>query len=174
MPKITFNIFSPESIRAAAEAVKEYGEGIGEKAAEVRRRTAEELKEAAQTGFNGAVYDDVLHEGTRVPDTKVELLEEDGKSIVRAVGKEAVFQEFGAGVYYNGPAGSSPNPLNKGVFLIGTFGKGYGQRNVWGYYDEGGNLKLTHGTPASMPMYHAEQAVIPRIPEIAREVFRGK
>lgn len=173
MPKITLNPFDPASIDAAIAQVKEYRDSLESKTETLRKRVAEEIAALSQTGFNGAGYDDVIHEGMKVPDVRVSVDEQDNVSIVVAYGNEAVFAEFGAGVYYNGPAGSSPHPWGPGnVFYIGTYGKGYGARKIWGYYDEAGDLKLTHGTPASMPMYHATQDVVNMIVEIAREVFR--
>ena len=53
---------------------------------------------------------------------------------------------------------------------IGGFGKGNGKKETWGYYEEG-TLKLTHGTPAVMPMARAVTTVCNEISEIAREVF---
>ena len=91
--------------------------------------------------------------------------------MVIANGEDAVWVEFGAGVYHNGSVGSSPHP--KGAELgmtIGSYGNGRGSRRVWGYYDEGG-LVLTRGTPAQMPMYSAAKAVCEKIDEIARRVF---
>ena len=93
-------------------------------------------------------------------------------SVIVADGEDAVWVEFGAGVYHNGSAGSSPNPYGAQLgFTIGSYGKGYGKANAWGYYDENNNLVLTRGTPASMPMYRAAQAVAKQSLKIAREVF---
>lgn len=157
------------SIQQAVSQVREYQKDLEAKTDRLRERVAEELARLCEEGFNGAGYDDILLEGMRVPNVDV-TVEKDGKiTLVIAHGKEAVFAEFGAGVYYN--PGGSPNPLTApGVVAIGTYGKGYGARKVWGYYEEG-KLKLTHGTPASMPMYHAIQEVAKRLPDIAKEVF---
>ena len=80
--------------------------------------------------------------------------------------------EFGAGVYYNGAVGSSPNPLGTELgFTIGSYGLGNGRKEVWGYTGEDGQIHLTHGAPASMPLYKAVQSVSRDIVRIAREVF---
>lgn len=172
MPKIRFSLDGAE-IERSINQVKEYGQSLKSKTEKLRKRIGEELSELAQVGFNGSTYDDVLNEGAKVPDVEVKVEYGENVTIVVALGKEAVFAEFGAGVYYNGPAGSSPHPWGPAnVFYIGTYGKGYGARKVWGYYDESGELKLTHGTPASMPMYHATQEVLGKIVKIAREVFK--
>lgn len=87
-------------------------------------------------------------------------------------GKEILFIEFGAGVYYNGEAGNSPHP--KGVvngMIIGSYGEGHGVQKVWGYYDESGKLILTHGVEAQMPVYKAEMEIVQKYIKVARRVF---
>lgn len=79
--------------------------------------------------------------------------------------------EFGAGVYHNGSAGSSPHPKGSELgFTIGGYGEGMGKRQTWGFYEDS-ELRLTHGTPAIMPMYNALKTVCDEIAGIAKEVF---
>lgn len=176
MPKIHLNLFDRASVQAALKQVEAYRDGLPEKIEKLQKRIAEEIRQSADAGFGGAAKEDIIF--GEVADEDVVVTVEDGGenvSIVRASGPSAIWQEFGAGVYYNGPVGNSPNPLGKqNLFFIGKFGQGKGARNVWGFYYPKGskNLVLTHGTPASMPMYHAEQEVIEKIVEIAREVFQ--
>ena len=94
------------------------------------------------------------------------------KSTITVRGKEIMFIEFGSGVYYN----SVPSPHPKGEefgFVIGSYGKGMGLNQVWGYYDESGQLHLTHGVKATMPLYNAIQRLYKEAPIIAKEVFGG-
>ena len=89
-------------------------------------------------------------------------------------GREILFIEFGAGVSANYPVdvGGTKHPLGDEFgYLIGTYGMGNGAKQVWGYYSESGELVLTRGTKATMPMYHADQAIILMAEEIIREVF---
>lgn len=89
-------------------------------------------------------------------------------------GKEILFIEFGAGVYHNEKAGVGGSTHPKGPensFLIGTYGMGHGSQKVWGYYDDSGELVLTHGTKATMPMYEASLKIRDEVVRIAREVF---
>ena len=89
-------------------------------------------------------------------------------------GKEILFIEFGAGVSANYPvdAGGTAHPMGKEFgYLIGTYGLGNGAKQVWGYYSEGGELVLTRGTKATMPMYHADQTIILMAKEVIMEVF---
>lgn len=87
-------------------------------------------------------------------------------------GKELLFIEFGAGVYYNGSEGSSPHPKGEEFgYVIGLYGKGHGIQKVWGYYADSGELILTHGVEATMPVYKASLEVAQNVVKIAKEVF---
>ena len=95
-----------------------------------------------------------------------------GFSVVCARGEQAVFIEYGAGTYFNTQAGSSPHPWGESQgYLIGTFGHGNGRKKAWGFFDRNGDVLITHGTPAAMPMYRGVSEAIRAIDEIAREVF---
>lgn len=94
----------------------------------------------------------------------------EAKLIVK--GKELLFIEFGAGVYYNGATGASPHPKGEEFgFLIGSYGKGNGQKKVWGYYDENNQLVLTKGVKATMPVLKAERKIIEDYKTVAKKVF---
>lgn len=87
-------------------------------------------------------------------------------------GKELLFIEFGAGVYYNGAAGTSPHPKGEEFgYVIGSYGKGHGVQKVWGYYADSGELILTHGVEATMPMYKASLEIADKVVEVAKKVF---
>lgn len=134
-------------------------------------RVAVRIAAYASQDFNSAVMSDLLNGGWRNAKVSVTVKRDSGVCVVVASGKDAVFVEFGAGVYHNGAAGSSPHPDGKRLgMLIGSYGEGRGKRNVWGYYD-GGELILTHGTPARMPMYSAMERVCRDVESIAKEVF---
>lgn len=170
MPEITLRL-NDESIAAAIKKVKAYETDLTKKAEKIRLEVAKRLEALCKTGFNGAVYDDVLSDGMKVPNVEV-YTETDGKiTLVIAKGKEAVFVEFGAGVYHN-PTGAPHPGRGQGIVGIGEYGHGYGKRKVWGYYDESGERHLTHGTPASMPMYYAAQEVAKMVPDITKKVFK--
>ena len=158
--------------------VKKSGDELPEKAQRIGEIVTDEIVREAKVGFNGAEYDVIVKPfsmGATSPAVSIEKERKDDKvTSVVAYGKEAVFVEFGAGVYFNGPAGTSPHPWgDKGPYYIGEYGEGKGKRKVWYFYDDNGYLRATLGTPASMPLYHATEDVKQRIPEIAREVFEG-
>lgn len=172
MPKISLRLNS-QSIGAAIRQTEDYRNSLDFKAERIRKEVMAQLSVLVRNGFNGAFYDGLLYEGWQVPSVEVTTDPEAGEhlSLVIAHGKEAVFIEFGAGVYYNPSGAPHPNRKN-GILAIGEYGKGYGKRQVWGYYDESGDLHLTHGTPASMPMFYAVKEIAERVPQIARDVFK--
>lgn len=54
---------------------------------------------------------------------------------------------------------------------IGSFGEGKGARTVWGFRGEDGELHLSRGVPAAMPMYRAAREALGEIEALAVEVF---
>ena len=167
---ISFGL-SEREIGKVIKELEQYKQELIRKTALLREKVADRIAELAQSGFNGAVVDDVLKGGVKTAQVTVSLSNTDDVSLVIANGEDAVWVEFGAGVYHNSSAGSSPHPNGSELgFTIGGYGKGMGKKEVWGYY-EGDELRLTHGTPAIMPMYNAVKTVCDEITSIAREVF---
>ena len=171
---ITIDVFDPTSIDAAVQEIKAYSQWVQRKTDELRERIAYFIAKDASAVFNTAVAEDDMREGVIIGNVEVSVEPQgDNTTVIIASGKDAVFMEFGAGVYYNGAVGSSPNPLGAGLgFTIGSYGKGNGRKEVWAYDGGDGQIHLTHGTPASMPLYKAVQSVSRDIVRIAREVFR--
>lgn len=164
---------SEKDIGRAIKELEQYKREIIRKTELLRTKVAERLANLAQSGFNGAIVDDLIEEsgGARKAEVQVSIDERENVSVVIAAGEDAVWVEFGAGVYSNGSAGSSPHPKGSELgFTIGGYGKGMGKRQTWGFY-ENGELRLTHGTPAIMPMYNAVKTVCDEIADIAREAI---
>ena len=166
---------STKSIDKAIKELERYKKDFQKKVDLLRKRLADEIGNLSQAGFNGSGVDDNIRGGTRPAEVTVEVSHDGTVSIVLAKGADAVWCEFGAGVYHNGSVGSSPNPYGSELGLtIGSYGDGHGKQEVWGYYETPGDpstLVLTHGTQATMPMYNAVQAIVPQVVKIAREVF---
>ena len=164
---------SEKDIDRAIKELEQYKREIIRKTELLRTRIAERISNLAQSGFNGAVVDDLTggSGGARKADVRVSIDERENVSVIIATGEDAVWAEFGAGVYHNGSVGSSPHPKGQELGLtIGGYGKGMGKRQAWGFYEDG-ELKLTHGAPATMPMYNAMKIVCDEIVAIAKEVF---
>ena len=169
---IRFSLNEKDIDRAIRE-VNKFKEDFRKKVDTYRKRIAEEIAVQASLNFGNSIVDDVIKgRSPRRPDVQVSVSDRGSVSVVVADGEDAVWCEFGSGVYHNGAVGSSPNPYGNDLgFTIGSYGKGYGKKQAWGYYNKDGELVLTRGTPASMPMYNAAQEVLRKSVEIAREVF---
>ena len=127
--------------------------------------------EVARINFSNARYD-----GTN--DVQVEVSDRgELRSAVVATGKAVLFIEFGTGV--NQPDGHPEQQYQRG-----TYGKGYGKFNAWGYYGEPGTngivkpvkkgsrqLVITRGNPSNMSMYDAKKHLEQNISEIVRRCF---
>ena len=152
-----------KSIDAAIRKVEKYKRWVDSKTQELVKRLAEVGLEEARVRFSSAEYS-----GENDVEVTVEPIA-DGFKIV-ATGQAVFFIEFGAGVYYNGTE-PYPEPRPKGISNIGEYGDGKGKRKAWGFYDESGELVITHGTPAAMPMLHASRTMQQEVERIAKEVF---
>ncbi len=159
------------TIDDAIREIEEYERDMRTKLERLREAVAERVQEHAAALFVGAVVDDTLR-GARYANVSVDIDQRENITLVIADGEDAVFVEFGAGVYHNGSPGGSPHPEGSRLgFTIGGYGKGYGAKKTWGYQDAESELVLTHGTPAVMPMYTALKTVCDQVGEIAKEVF---
>lgn len=171
---ISFGL-STEEIDKAVRELTDYKQELIRKTELLRERVAERIAEEAQSGFMGAIVDDqILTGGVSSPiyaGVNVSIDDRGSVTAVIANGEDAVWVEFGAGVHYNGTPGLSPHPNGAELGLtIGSFGKGKGKKETWGFYEDG-ELKLSRGTPARMPMSRAVAAVCNEISEMAKEVF---
>ena len=163
---------SESGIEKAIQELLAYKQEIIRKTELLRQKVAARLADEARSGFNGSIVDDLTGKNNpRLADVNVSVDDQDNVSVVVAEGEDAVWVEFGAGVYHNGSVGSSPHPKGAELgFTIGGYGKGNGKKEIWGFYEDG-ELRLTHGTPARMPMSQAMNTIINDIVSIAREVF---
>ncbi len=172
MGKVIKMDLTVSSIDNAIRELKAFSQSISDKEDLFRQRVARRLRELVQEGFDSAQVEDLLSGGSRKPDVTVTAVESENITLVVASGTDAVYVEFGAGVYHNGAPGTSPHPKGGELgFTIGDYGFGMGKRNVWGFYDGAEILQLTRGTPATMPMYEAAKRIREELPEIAKEVF---
>lgn len=80
--------------------------------------------------------------------------------------------EFGSGIHFNnGNINPKAHEFGMGV---GTFpDQTHALSDYWWYRDSDGNLRLSQGTEATMPMYKASIAIMESIENIAREVFKS-
>lgn len=174
MPTISFTLDS-KSVGAAIKQLRRYIDGMDAKLDRLRHMIAERIRWSASQGFSSATVSDVIIGTPPVEnDVSVTVTHGDTLSIVIASGSQAVFIEYGAGVYHNGGdgmIGSSPHPWVEqglvGPYFIGMYGKGKGVRNAWNIDKD----TVTRGTPAAMPMYRGYMEAINAIDQMVLEVF---
>ena len=128
------------------------------------------LKELANIGVREASvrFTTAMYDGVNDSSVSLETVS-NGYAIV-AEGHAVAFIEFGAGVYHNSGE-PYPDPRPEGIVGIGEYGKGHGKRQAWGFKGESGELVITHGNPAAMPLWYASEEMRSKILKIAREVF---
>lgn len=169
--KITVEL-TESGIDKAIKELEEYKKDIKRKTALLQDRIAKRIEEEADKGFASAVVDDLVRGGYQKPDVTVNYTTKGDISVVVAQGEDAVWVEFGAGVYHNGNLGSSPHPRGSELGMtIGGYGQGKGKQKSWGFKDTDGTLHVTRGTPAQMPLEKAVLSVLDELPQMAKEVF---
>jgi hypothetical protein len=161
MKKITVNL-SESSINAAIKELRKYKIWVAEKTKLLCDRLAINGAQEASVRFASAMYD-----GNN--DVEIEVSPTDNGWVIKAKGEAVCFIEFGAGVYHN-PGEPYPEPRPAGIVGIGEYGQGKGKRQAWGYYDNG-DLVITRGNPAAMPMWYASTEMQREVSRIAKEVF---
>lgn len=154
---------SVDSIESAIAQLTAYRNTLDAKKDKLLKRLGEIGVREASVRFTTAMYDGVNDSSVSLEANK------DGYAIV-AEGHAVAFIEFGAGVYHNSGE-PYPDPRPEGIVGIGEYGKGYGKRQAWGYKDDSGELVITHGNPAAMPLWYASEEMRNNILKIAKEVF---
>ena len=163
MGKVINISLSTKSIGKGLKELKAYRDSLERKEKQLIEELANIGVREASVRFTTAIYD-----GVNDSEVTLETIN-NGYQIV-AAGNAVAFIEFGAGVYHN-PSEPYPNPRPDGIVGIGEYGKGYGKRQAWGFRDDSGELVVTHGNPAAMPMWYASEEMRNSIQTIARRVF---
>ena len=163
MSKVIRMSLSTKSISQAIKELKAYRDSLESRKQQLLEELTNIGVREASVRFTTAIYD-----GVNDSDVTLETID-NGYRIV-AEGKAVAFIEFGAGVYHN-PSEPYPKPRPEGIVGIGEYGKGMGKRQAWGFHDESGELVITHGNPAAMPMWYASEEMRNSILKIAKKVF---
>lgn len=166
----TINVtLSKDGIAQACKELDEWNKDFQERVKIFTKRLADEGCYIANVTLGTAT------EGYDPGSVVIEASEVSGNLVYTASyymsGSEAIFVEFGAGVHYNSPKGSSLHPLGKQMGMtIGEYRPGsLGRFDTWRKPDG----EITHGTPTYMPMYSSAQELAQKIHSIAKEVFNG-
>lgn len=155
---------SASSIRDAINELAAYRDSLEVKKDKLLEELANIGLREASIRFTTAMYD------AGVNDVHVTLKPNKDGYCILAEGKAVAFIEFGAGVYHNSGE-PYPNPRPEGIVGIGEYGKGHGKRKAWGFRNESGELVITHGNPAAMPMWYASEEMRSKIKSKFLEVF---
>jgi hypothetical protein len=163
MPKVIRMRLSASSIGDAVRELKAYRDSL-------EQREKQFLEELANIGVHEASvrFTTAMYDGMNDSEVTLETIEH-GYRIV-AKGQAVAFIEFGAGVYHNSSE-PYPKPRPDGIVGIGEYGHGRGKQSAWGFRDESGELVITRGNPAAMPMWYASEEMRNSILKIARRVF---
>ena len=166
MKTITIDL---NNIDAGIREVEQYRDEFEKKCGTLREMIADHICYKAGEGFGRATGNYIIRGSAPVVnDVMVSVTHDNKLSIVIADGPEAVFIEFGAGVYFNGPAGDSPHPWGiENGYGIGTYGQGKGVRNAWNIDAK----TVTRGTPAEMPMYRGLEEALRMMDSFVKAVF---
>lgn len=163
MAKVIRLSLSSKSISEAVKELEEFKKTLAVKQQKMLEKLGEIGVKEASIRFTTAMYDGMN-------DSSVELRPIDKGYAIVATGRAVAFIEFGAGVYHN-PGEPYPNPRPEGIVGIGEYGQGYGKRKAWGFRDDSGELVITRGNPAAMPLWYASEEMKKKILQVAKEVF---
>ena len=168
---ININIFDSRSLDKAIRQIRQYQNSLNDKCAEFVRRLAEVGIPVIDENIAAAQGDSDKGHNTYI---KINSFGSYSQAQLIVEGKDLLFIEFGAGVHYNGSAGSSPHPLGEELgYTIGSYGKGKGANDSWVYISSAGDPVISHGTKSTMPVYKAGVEIRREILKIAKEVFGG-
>ncbi|MCD7724292.1 MAG: hypothetical protein LUI12_01845 [Clostridiales bacterium] len=177
--KYNVDILSAKSIERLKNDLLNYQKSLQDKTDEFVKRLAEvgiPVVNAKMAEANFTVDEKGIVSGSDTNHNAYVRLQSFGtysQATLIVEGAELLFIEFGSGVHYNGAAGTSPNPKGQEFgYTIGSYGKGHGKQDTWGYIDDSGALVLTHGTKATMPVYSASLEIIDKYKKVAKEVFK--
>lgn len=148
---------------------------IERKCEEFVRRVGDELGSLIKSKMSGAIADIYKDrdgaEYRDVASVKDPVITSEGNVCIVAVPAtdDAIFIEFGTGVFYNGTGSPHPKGAELG-YTIGSYGPN-GLKKTWWFSKNGMHSLRSHGIPALMPIYKAAREIEPKIASIAREVF---
>lgn len=157
MKRITIEL-SPQSCADAIKALNQYRQSLDRKYMELCRRLAKVGADEAQRWFDQAAAEG--NGGTAVGTVPIQ----DGWAIT-ANGTKVYFVEFGTGDQV------APHYASNVPIVWGSWSVTHAQR-LWNYGYWYYQKERYEGTPAYMPMYHAEQKIRAEELRIAKDVFR--
>lgn len=170
MPKKTISMtLSERSIADAIRQLEEYRDSLIKKNDEFVRKLAEAGIPVINERIAAAAGDSDKNHNTYI---RLNSFDDYSEGVLVCEGRGLLWIEFGAGVHYNGAAGTSPHPKGQEFgYTIGSYGKGQGAKDFWYYYADTGEAVRSYGTEATMPVYSASVKMRDEVLNIAKEVF---
>lgn len=163
--------FSVESIRNAIDELQEYRESLKEKINDFVDALIKDGVEVAKIQLASAAHERPASVDAFYVDSSGDII----KAYIVLNSEDALFIEFGSGIRYNN---GNAHPL------AGEFGYGVGtypsehppnraiNPGYW-WYKDGDKLRLSFGTQATMPIYHAAETMRNEVIQKAIEIFKG-
>ena len=97
----------------------------------------------------------------------------EGNHGILLVGGNAIWLEFGTGVFFNGEGYNHPKAEELGMSAHGTYGFGFGSNpNGWWYIGDDGESHHTQGIEANMFFYNTAQMLRREYKRMAKEIFK--
>ena len=169
---------SSDGIESAIREIKKYK-------SEIRGKMQQLITAMCKTGEEYAIAN-VTHIDTGETVNSIHGYRKGNRGVIVA-GGQAIWLEFGTGVYWNGYPNNSPNPYGNDLgFKIGEFGDQHGLDQGWFFPttdpryeivkhtangDVGTGYGYTHGIKADMFMFKTIKELQRRAPELAKDVF---
>ena len=162
--KITVDPLDSKSIREAIRKLEQYEKEFKVKETEFVRRLMEIGVSVAETGFAMADYDGIN-------DVLIAETQNGSRAAIIAYGETVGFIEFGTGVKfreYNSSSTEFTPPPH------GSYGKGKGANPKGWYFSQGIGAagRHTFGNPPAEAMLTARDAMVERVAQVAREVWK--
>ncbi len=171
MPKTIKMNLSAGSIQNAVKELQRYKQSLISKNDLFVQRLAEVGIPVINANIAAAQGDSDKNHNTYI---KLNSFGSYSRAVLVVEGADLLMIEFGAGIHYNTPAGTSPHPKGQELgYTIGSYGKGHGAEDYWYYQAETGESVRSYGTESTMPVYKASVEIRQKIREIAKEVFGG-
>jgi len=170
-------------INSLITELEKYKQSLNDKNAEFVKRLAEVGIPVIDQRMAHVIGDS---DPTHYTFLKVNSFGDYSQAVLTVEGQDLLFIEFGAGIHFNGPGGTSPRPSVNGKingatydfkggqdlkYTIGSYGNHNGLKHSWIYRADTGEWVRSWGTQAAMPVFHASMEILERVQDIAREVF---
>ena len=166
--KITINLNKSGSIDEAIKQVKAYRKRLEQKIEELVRVLANDGVVVAKSWL-GATQGDSTRAAVGL---EIDSAGDIQRAMITLSGEDALFVEFGAGIYYNG---SDPPHASEFGYGVGTYpGQTHAFQHGWYYYDESGYKTYSHGTEGTYPLYHAAENIRNTAIIKALSIFRSE